>query len=447
MKRRRIDGIISLFVLVLLAGALSMANAPASLAAAPTISSVTPITGTDKMVRPGAGVANLDAGDLVAGNTKWDPTGTGMIFNDTWVGFLWAPDVGSTVFAQYFGIYLTPNFVISRAIAPDRTVVGGDIIREELRVLPFLWTPQDGFNYLPTTCHNRAPAGNVPTGVCSGGAAAVSADGETSVGVVYDSVTSPSQAARWTAAHTKKGLRLTLDLLAPHDPWSDANDISPDGAVIVGDSGPASDALAAAKWVNGSPAALAAVGDSSSALFTAADGGAAIGWASLAGRMVLVRWDAAGVATSFDAPGGASIMEIKAVNPQATAAVGALAVGDNWAPFLWTQSGGFTVIPELNEPAYDRSEALDVSDDGSVVVGGLQASVVSNGFPRAYGFLWSERTGLVLITDLMTAWGQADADYYQASAISGDGLRILSAGNAPGTDHDTHSVIITLSPF
>ncbi len=414
----------------------------------PTVTAVTLIDGTKAMGGPGTGAANLDAGNLVAGNTKWDPLGTGIFSNETRIGFLWEPTGGSAVFAVTSSIFLEPNFVFPRAVAPNRTVVGGDVLREQRRALPFLWTPQERFNYLPTSCTSqRDPVGGVPLGVCSGGAAAVSDDGSISAGTVFDSVTTPSKAARWIATRTKKGLRLTLDLLAPHTTWSDAFDLSRDGSVIVGDSGPSPDALVAAKWVNGSPSPMQAVGASSAALHEAADGSASIGWANDGGRQVLVRWAADGSASVFPPPDGTTIVAIHAINPAATAAAGTLASGDNWAPFVWTQSGGFTVIPELDEPAYDRSEALDLSDDGSVVVGGLQASVVSNGFPRSFGFLWSQRTGLVLITDLMAAQGQADADYFQASAISGDGLRVLATGNPPRTTHDSTSVIVELAPF
>jgi hypothetical protein len=432
----------------LVVAAVAFAVPVPTLGAAPTVTAVTLIQGTTAMAAPGTGVANLDAGNLVAGNTKWDPLGTGIYFNDTRVGFLWDPSRGATVFAEPPGVFLEPNFVFPQAVAANRTVVGGDVLREQLRALPFMWAPGNGFTYLPTPCSSpRDTEGQVPLGDCSGGAAAVSDNGSISVGTVYETVSSPSEAARWIARSTRHGLRLTLDLLARKETWSDAFDVSRDGTVIVGDSGPSPDALVAAKWVDGSSSPMDAVGTSSAALREAADGSASIGWAEDGGRKVLVRWAADGSASVFAPPDGTTIVAVHAINPTATAASGTLAAGDNWAPFLWTESGGFTVVPELNEPAYDRSEALDVSDDGSVVVGALQASVVSNGFPRSYGFLWSQRTGLVLITDLMSVWGQADADYYQASAISGDGLRVLAVGNPPGSLHDSGSVIVELAPY
>ena len=432
-----------------LVGAALVAAVPAvAQGVTPTVTSVTLVDGTAAIGAPGTGVANLDAGNLVAGNTKWDPFLTGVFFNDTRVGFLWDPSGGSTVFGESQKVFFEPNFVIPRAIAPNRTVVGGDILREQRRGLPFYWTPTDRYNFLPTPCSSpKDQIGVVPLGSCSGGAAAVSDDGSITVGTVFDSVTSPSKAALWTATRTKQGLKLALSLLARRAAWSDAFDVSGDGTVVVGDVGPSPDQLAAARWVDGSPAPMDALGTPSAALLEAADGSASIGTATDGGRTVLARWAADGSATAFPPPGGATIVAIRAINPAATAAAGTLALGDNWAPFLWTQADGFTVIPELDQPAYDRSEALGVSDDGTAVVGALQAQVVSNGFPPTYGFLWSRKTGLVLITNLMTAFGQADADYFQASAISGDGLRILATGNPSGSIHDTHSVLIELAPY
>jgi uncharacterized membrane protein len=275
----------------------------------------------------------------------------------------------------------------------------------------------------------------------------VSDDAGIVAGSVFDSYTSPPQAARWIMKRTKRGLKATLDIMAPRGAgWSEANDVSADGVVIVGDSGPSDASFHAAKWTNDTFSQMQTVGDTSSALFTSVDGLRAIGTASVGGVTVLVLWAADGTATQFDPPAGSTIEIINAINPAATVAVGAVSFNLNWAPFLWTQAGGFTVLPELDEPIYDYSEALDVSDDGTVVVGALLASVYGPGSPRAYGFYWSERTGLVLINDMVAAWQPDPPDYYFASAISGDGLRLLATGNPPVGTHDTHSVLVTLEP-
>ena len=171
-----------------------------------------------------------------------------------------------------------------------------------------------------------------------------------------------------------------------------------------------------------------------------------MGLATISSRNVLVRWDGNGSATVAEPPAGASIETIAAINPAGTAAVGALSVGGNRAPYLWTLSGGFTVIPENGrEQDYDLSEALDVSDDGTVVVGALQASVVSNEDHPPRGFLWTPAEGLILLDNLLTDFGMANAGIYQVSAISGDGRRVLAAGTFPRTNQDTSSLVIELS--
>ncbi|MGH9465211.1 MAG: hypothetical protein ACRD0X_06155 [Thermoanaerobaculia bacterium] len=201
--------------------------------------------------------------------------------------------------------------------------------------------------------------------------------------------------------------------------------------------------------MNGTFKPLEPVGTSSSALFLARDGSAAIGWAFLDdGSTVLVRWDSAGAALVAAPPGGASVWTIAAINATATAAVGAAAGFDgNQAPYLWTLDAGFTILPELGrESDYDLSEALGLSADGRSVVGALQASVISNGDPPSREFLWTADDGLVALDGLMTASGYPDAGIFTAASISSDGRRILATGTLPRTDHDTSSVVIELDP-
>src|SRR4029453_5180983 len=104
--------------------------------------------------------------------------------------------------------------------------------------------------------------------------------------------------------------------------------ISDDGRVVVGESG-----ISAARWIDGVPEALETIGDFSTAALTSADGGIALGWAFLEGRIVLVRWDATGAAQVTVPPEGWTLESLRATNPTATAAVGALSSNGNWAPF------------------------------------------------------------------------------------------------------------------
>jgi uncharacterized membrane protein len=414
------------------------------------VTQLTQVTGTPDMFLPGAGVANLDAGSLVAGNTRWDNDGDGIVFNDTHVGFLWSPAAGSMVFKINDTLYRTANFQFPAAISANGVVVGTDLLRDTLKGLPFLWNSADGFNFLPLPCPGPPPgnSGGASNSDCNGAASAVSADGKVAVGFFREGIvgTFPSMALRWDVRKSGQRLRLDDKRLETPDAWSNAWAISADGSVIVGDSGPSDTGLQATRWVNGTRQALQAVSTSSTARFTSSDGSVAVGLATIGSRKVLVLWDGNGTATVAEPPVGASIETIAAINPAGTAAVGALSVGGNRAPYLWTPFGGFTVIPENGrEQDYDLSEALDVSDDGTVVVGALQATVVSNGDPAPRGFLWTPGQGLILVDDLLSDFGFANPSIYQVSAISGNGRRILAAGSFPRRNQDTTSLVIELS--
>jgi len=415
-----------------------------------SVTQVTQVKGTPDMYLPGAGVANLDAGNLVAGTTRWDNDGDGIVFNDTHVGFLWSPAAGANVFKINDTLYSNPNFHFPAAISSNGVVVGTFLFREAGKGLPFLWTVADGFNFLPMPCpgppaDNSGGAGNSD---CNGAATAVSADGKVAVGFFREGIIGafPSVALRWDVRKSGQHLRLDDKRLPTPDAWSNAWAMSADGSVIVGDSGPSDTELQATRWVNGTRQTLQSVSTLSTARFTSSDGSIAAGLATIGSRKVLVLWDGNGSATVADPPAGASIETLAAINPAGTAAVGALSVGGNRAPYLWTRSGGFTVIPENGrEQDYDLSEALDVSDDGTAVVGALQASVVSNGDPAPRGFLWTPGQGLILVDDLLTDFGFANPRIFQVSAISGNGRRILATGAFPRANQDTTSLVIELS--
>jgi uncharacterized membrane protein len=415
-----------------------------------SVTRVQQVTGTPDMYLPGTGVANLDAGDLVAGNTRWDHDGDGIVFNDTHVGFLWSPATGAQVFRINETLYFTANFHFPAAISSNGVVVGTFLFRDTLKGVPFLWTAADSFNFLPLPCPGPPPgnSGGISASECNGAAAAVSANGNVAIGFFREGIVGafPSMALRWDIKKSGQRLRLDDHPLPTPDAWSHAWAVSADGSVIVGDSGPIDTQLQAARWVNGTPHALQVVSTSSTARFTTSDGSVAVGLATIGSRNVLVSWDGAGAATVAEPPAGTSIETIAAINPAGTAAVGALSEGGNRAPYVWTLSGGFTVIPENGrEQDYDLSEALDVSDDGTVVVGSLQASVVSNGDPAPRGFLWTPAGGLIFLDDLLTDFGLPNRSVYQVSAISGNGSRILATGSFARTNQDTTSLVIELS--
>ena len=197
---------------------------------------------------------------------------------------------------------------------------------------------------------------------------------------------------------------------------------------------------------------------SSVAVFVA-DNGVIFGYAILSdGRVVLMRWDAHGNPQIFQPPNGLSVVNLSSVDSQGNAAGGALAQQFRCVqqcndplctrkPFVWTRSGGFTVLPENgHENTYNTSAVLDVSDAGRVAVGQLSTCEVTPDSPPQHAFVWAANSGLVLVDDLMAAFGQPDPHYYTATDVSRNGNRVLVVGNPPLHDaQDTPDLILDLA--
>ena len=233
-----------------------------------------------------------------------------------------------------------------------------------------------------------------------------------------------------------------------------------DSSVIVGDAGaPFLANCKATKWVNGVEKQLSTGGiavQSSVAVFVA-DTGVIFGYAVLStGRVALMRWEASGLPEMFVPPSGLSVVNLSSVDPQGNAAGGALAQQFSCIqqcndplctrkPFVWTRTGGFTLLPN-NGQTYNNSAVQDVSDNGRVAVGRLSTCEVGPGSPPQVGFVWRADSGLVLINNLMAAFGQPDPQYYSATDVSRDGNRVLAVGNPPLHDaQDTPDLTIDLA--
>ena len=414
---------------------------PGRLAVDPVASTVEGVGGGADLHEPQVTIADLDLG-LIAGSSRWDHDGDGVSWNDTYVGFLRDAAGVVHVFSVRERIYFNDNIQFLHDISPSQAVVGANLFRRLFRSLPFLWTPEHGYRFLPTPCSPRPR----PRQPCSGTAAAVSANGRIVAGHVTSPPPAAVRAARWSVRRSGDPPRLALRLLSSPRAGSRAWDVSADGRVIVGETLSGELQPRAALWARGSPRRDLAVGEASTASFVAADGSAALGWSELEGRRVLVRWSRAGEATIATPPEGYDLASLRAVNPTATAAVGALSRDGNWAPFVWTSRRGFTVIEELGrEEDYDRSEALDVSDGGRAVVGVLQSSFVNEGDPPSLAFVWTAASGLTTLNDLVAGAGVEDVDLYHAVAISGEARQLLATGDPARAPGDTSSLLITLA--
>ena len=142
-----------------------------------------------------------------------------------------------------------------------------------------------------------------------------------------------------------------------------------------------------------------------------ADGSVVVGAGRSAAGQEAFRWsEATGMVGLGDFPGGNF-----SSGAQASSADGSVVVGDGRMggtgpiqAFRWTQSTGLVSLGLLTPGGY--SVALDVSDDGSIVVGQTDVQ----------GFRWTAQTGMVGLGDL-----PGGASYSEANGISGDGQVIV----------------------
>jgi len=428
MQRSGCSRAAALAALLLAAGA---ANAQ-GIVVMPEPVELTPVTGTRTMFQPDAWVANFDAGDMVAGTTWWQHPSLGIVWIETSVGFLWTPGAGSVVFEIPANVYLNDNWQHPAEIADDGTVVGTNTFTQTLQTFPFQWTSEAGFQLLEP-----------PASGWLGSAGAVSRDGEVVAGEVHPGVFGVPRAARWVSG--------AIELVGPPRTYSIGNDLSDDGAVMVGAIGPSQAGAQATRWVDGVETGLAPVpgATASSAEYVSADGQVAIGRATIGGIEALVRWELGDPPTVHAPPFGLSLENLNAIDPTASLAVGALSdqvpFDEDWTPFVWSRTGGFTLIEELGDPGdYELAQATDVSDDGQRVIGQLQSSVVFNGEPPTLAFLWTPTLGTRSLDEVLASSGQASPGLYDAIAISADGRRILAVGGPRPTIHDTNAMIVEL---
>jgi hypothetical protein len=406
----------------------------------------------------GVGLVDLDHG-LAAGSTTYDHGG--FLWCETYAPYLWSEQEGASTLFELEGEFnWKRSAYIPTGMTPDGSkVVGGVIFFDRGTNAP--WVTADGgpVEFL-----------ELPKGYSGGNAVAVSNDGRLIAGDLRVGRVGVSRAAVW-----REG---SPEILPSTQPWSavgsnpfEANvaytarrthPMTDDQSVIVGAAGGAFFVgCKATKWINGREQQLSTGGvevQSSVAVFVA-ETGVVFGYAVLNdGRVVLVRWDANGSPQTFEPPNGLSVVNLSSIDSQGNAAGGALAQQFSCIqqcndplcdrkPFVWTRRGGFTVLPENgHEGTYNSSAVLDVSDNGRVAVGQLSTCEVTPDSPPQLAFVWTADSGLVLVDDLMAAFGQPDPHYYLATDVSRNGNRVLVVGNPPLHDaQDTADLTLDLA--
>jgi hypothetical protein len=429
-------------------GALSEMPAGAPLSGPdPVIAKVTQIRGAEGTgscgggYGLGVGLVDLDHG-LAAGSTTYDHGG--FLWCETYAPYLWSEQDGTSTLFELEGEFNWKRSVyIPTGMTPDGSkVVGGVIFFDRGTNAPWIWTADGGpVEFLVLS-----------KGYTGGNAVAVSDDGRLIAGDLRVGRVGVSQAALW-----RDGSPEILPSIYPWSAvggnpfetnvaytWRRTHPMTDDGSVIVGAAGVAFLAgCKATKWANGLEQQLSTGGietQSSVAVFVA-DSGVIFGYAVLSdGRVVLMRWDGDGNPEIFQPPNGLSIANLSSIDSQGNAAGGALAQRFSCPsctdpvckrkPFVWTRRNGFTILPENGlEESYNTSTVQDVSDNGRVAVGQLSTCLVEPDSPPQQAFVWTAESGLVLVDDLMAAFGQPDPHYYTSTDVSRDGNRVLVVGN------------------
>ncbi len=282
------------------------------------------------------------------------------------------------------------------------------------------------------------------------------------------------QAFRWTSDGGMVGLGF---LPTSHDPWSSAHDASADGSVIIGTS--TSDELGweAFRWtLESGMIGLGAIPGSSQGIQgtgVSADGMTVVGVIGT-GWFRPFRWtpDDGMMRLDDTTPGSANDISHDGLVIVGTEHLGL------WEPFRWTAEEGLELLGALpggsgcgeaisasadgsvivgwsdpGEPSYmeafrwtaddgmvglgflavsDSSVAMDVSGNGSVIVG----EVPSSG-PGSDAFIWTGATGmrdLQRVLALDVGLDIEGSDLHNAYGISANGRYVVGAGSGPDGD-------------
>ena len=267
------------------------------------------------------------------------------------------------------------------AVSGDGSVVVGSHIVLGAANQAFRWTAGGSFETL-----SGFPGGPV---VLSSAAFDASVDGSVVVGGANTAV--DDVAFRWTQATGMVGLG---DLPGGRT-RSTAFGVSADGAVVVGEGYSADDRPEAFRWTQAGMVGLGRlpIAERSIARRVSADGSTVVG------------------VNAWSAPGP--------MDPHSQA-------------FRWTQAEGMRSLGDLPGGVL-LNEALDVSADGSVVVGWATTVRVDGQAPRR-AFYWTATTGMVDLQQALVAAGATNLDGWhilEATGVSADGLTIVgtAAGN------------------
>ena len=287
----------------------------------------------------------------------------------------------------------------------------------------------------PNLYYTEASGASVIGDGCGSGLPAISGDGTTVVGCNVNS-DGKYNAAKWLGGTSWLDLGTVDGGVACDIFLSGSYGIDHDGSLAVGLVYlPQICKAGAGTWdlINGGPAtalpALFGEATYSRANAVNADGNVIVGWQDqLSGERTAAKW-VDGVEELILTASGGFNGEAMAVSADGQTIVGG---GFNFGRGAWIWHAG-TGVRSIGARGGDgRFTALDVSDDGNVVVGFIRR--LRFGFPAQRGFIWNEGEGATNLDAFLAKRGvvvPAGWILSVASVISADGKTIYGWGSNP----------------
>jgi len=323
----------------------------------------------------------------------------------------------------------------------------------------------------------------IPLGATTGVATSVSDDGLVVAG--YARIDGITQAIVWTEAAGFHSIGAFIDS-------SDAQGISGDGNVVVGESTYTSNLVRSFRSSQAGPPQTmpmlsTGLNNSSWALDASYDGSVIVGQSWGSNGYNPVRWTASGVQALGNLPttnhgealgvsGDGSVIVGYSYTPgqfqhpfRWTAATGMqdlghlgtinqggianevsgdgnVIVGYSYSAsgpeaFRWTQATGMVGLGDVPGGSFS-STAWDANHDGSIIVGGS-----ASGTPDS-AFVWTQQLGMITLGQYLTMNGVTGFSgwiFYTATAISADGTTILGYGANPSGSQDGFIAVVPLT--
>lgn len=298
----------------------------------------------------------------------------------------------------------------------------------------------------PNLYYTEASGASVIGDGCGSGLPAISGDGTTVVGCHVNS-DGKYNAAKWLGGTNWLDLGTVAGGVACDTFLSGSYGVDQDGSLAVGLVYlPQTCKAGAGTWdlINGGPAtalpALFGATTYSRANAVNADGSVIVGWQDqLSGERTAAKW-VNGVEELILTSSGGFNGEAMAVSANGQTIVGG---GFNFsrAAWIWQAATGVRSIGARGGDA--RFVALDVSDDGKIVVGFIMR--LHNGFPAERGFIWQEGKGVTNLDVFLSKRGVTVPPGWilsVASLISPDGNTIYGFGSNPAGQTEMFKITV-----